>query len=154
MEFGEPHLQVDQVKEKRLRIEGAPERALGRVTRFGGSWHLWVYCCDWRLELDGVGLAHTESDETTVNRALGFLDGQKLREVRINPSNAATTFTFDLGCTLSTRPAPPGTYEDRPTEQWFLSERDGDVLTVREDGAFTHGPGSAKSADEIWRPLG
>ncbi len=152
MEFGEPHLQVGLVKEKRLHIEGAPGRAPGRFTRFGGRWHLWVYCCDWHLELDGVELAHNESDDATMNRALHFLDGQQVREVRIDPSNAATTFRFDLGCTLRTRPSSPGIY-DPLVEQWFLHEWDGDVLSVREDGMFTHGPGSTKVEDEIWRPL-
>ncbi|HYD51450.1 MAG TPA: hypothetical protein VEA99_02440 [Gemmatimonadaceae bacterium] len=154
MEFGEPHLQIGQVEEKRLHIAGAPERAAGRFTKFGGRWHLWVYCCDWHLELDGVELAHNETDDVTMNRALGFLDGQQLHEVHINPADAATTFTFDLGCILHTRPAPPGLYKDPPVEQWFLYEWDGDVLVVREDGTFTHGPGSLRSADEIWRPLG
>lgn len=152
MEFGEPHLQVDQVKDKRLRIEGAPQQAAGRATRFGGRWHLWIYCCDWCVELDGVELAHSESDDTTMSRALHFLDGQQLLEVHIDPSNAATTFAFDLGCTLRTRPAPPGSYEP-PVEQWFLYEWDGDVLTVREDGTYQHAPGSTESTDGTWHPL-
>jgi hypothetical protein len=47
------------------------------------------------------------------------LDGQVLTAVDIDPDDGHSAFTFDLGCTLLTRPAPPGAYDD-PAEQWKL----------------------------------
>jgi hypothetical protein len=73
-----------------------------------GQWHLWIYCCEWSLTLDGTPLAHNESADLTMRRALRVLNGQKLTAVDIEPTDGRTRLTFDLGCFLLTRPGAAG----------------------------------------------
>jgi hypothetical protein len=80
-------------------------RARTRRSTVGGHWHLWIYCCHWSL-LGDTQLAHSESDDTTVHRALHVLDGQALTAVKVEPADGRTQFTFDLGCSLLTCPDP------------------------------------------------
>jgi hypothetical protein len=67
--------------------------------------------------LHGTALAHEESDDITISRALGVLNGQILTGASIEPGSR-TRFTFDLGCALASYPAPPGTYGPIPAQQW------------------------------------
>jgi hypothetical protein len=55
----------------------------------------------------GIQLARNESDDITMNRALGMLNGQILTAVEIEPGSG-TTFSFDLGCSFGTCPESPG----------------------------------------------
>jgi hypothetical protein len=73
-----------------------------------GQWHLWIYCCEWSLALGPALLARSESSDTAIARALHVLNGQALTTVTVSEVDGSTTFTFDLGCLLSTRPAPQG----------------------------------------------
>ena len=72
------------------------------------------------MTLDGVQLAHCESDDLTMARALRVLNGQALTEVDVEPADGRTRFSFDLGCTLLTWPAEAGVYENEPVEQCLI----------------------------------
>jgi hypothetical protein len=63
-------------------------------------------------------LAHSGSRPQRIDRALAVLDGQALISVVVD-TDARTSFTFDLGCTLLTWPY------DHESEQWLLYEPDG-----------------------------
>jgi len=152
MEFGEPGVEIGKPLLMRVHIEGAPERSPRRLAAVHGEWHLRVYCCQWLLTLDGVQLAHEESDDITMNRALGVLNGQILTAVEIEP-DSRTRFSFDLGCSLRTYPAPTGTYGAEPAVQWKWYARYGPVMLVRDDGAYAVSPLDAKSGDERWLPI-
>ena len=128
VEFGEPELQVREPKPRKVHIEGAPEKTLQRSSFVTGQWHLWIYCCQWSLMLGDAQLAHCESDDVTMHRALRVLNGQELQAVEIEPADGRTKFSFDLGCSLFTLPAEAGVYEDEPVEQWYLYLRSGPVL--------------------------
>src|SRR5664280_1471741 len=103
-----------------VRIAGASPEAMRRFAYVRGQWHLMIYCCQWSLSLNGTQLASSESDEITVNRALGVLNGQALTDVSINPVDGSTRFTFDFGCVLVTTPAPDDVYDFEPVGQWAL----------------------------------
>lgn len=153
MEYGEPLVEVREPRLMPLFIEGAPAKAIQRYVFVGGEWHLWVYCCEWSLLLENVQLAHNESDDVTMHRALHMLNGQILKGVDIEPADGRTRFTFDLGCSLLTYPAPSGLYGDKPVEQWTLHARSGPFLAIREDGKYWIGDRHQKPADKSWLPI-
>jgi hypothetical protein len=155
MEYGDPHVDVRKPLLLPASIEGAPAKALQRHASVHGEWHLWIYCCQWSLLLEDIQLAHNESDDVTMARALGLLNGQVLQAVDIEPDDGRTKFTFDLGCSLLTCPSQPGIY-DEPGEQWKLfSGFDPDlvVLIVRGDGSYSIGDGHEKPEDKRWQPI-
>lgn len=155
MEYGAPHVDVREPRLWPLRIEGAPAKALRRSPLVRGDWHLWIYCCEWSLLLEDTQLAHNESDGMTMNRALRVLEGQVLQAVDIEPDDGRTKFTFDLGCSLLTWPAPPEVYDD-PAVQWMLYSYCGTrlaVLTIGADGTYCVTDGHAKRGDRHWLPI-
>jgi hypothetical protein len=154
MEFGSPEVDVREPRLMPVFIEGAPAKTNQRYSFVGGEWHLWIYCCEWSLMLDGVQLAHCESDDVTMSRALHVLNGQALTEVDMEPADGRTRFTFDLGCSLFTLPAEAGVYENEPVEQWYLYARSGLVLAVRGDGSYKINDRHEKREDREWRPIG
>ena len=153
MEFGAPEVTVGQPIRMPVAIEGAPAKTPRRLANVTGEWHLWIYCCHWSLRLDDVQVAHNESNPVTMNRALGVLNGQILQSVDIEPVDGRTRFTFDLGCSLVTYPAPSGSYSDEPVEQWKLHPRTGSYLTIRADGAYWLGDRHQKPDDMHWEPM-
>jgi hypothetical protein len=98
LEFGEPKVVIGEPRMSRLSIDGAPPEAMRRSARVQGQWHLWIYCCRWSLSLDTTELAHNESDDITIERALHLLNGQAITAVTVSPADGSTKFTFDLGC--------------------------------------------------------
>ncbi|MCP3878645.1 MAG: hypothetical protein GY701_09690 [Sulfitobacter sp.] len=154
-EFGEPALRIDAEPWTRVHSLSATEEITvsTRSAVVHGSWHLWVYCCRWSLTAQQHELANDGSDDTSIDRALGILSGQALTSVDVNIDDGSSLFTFDLGCVLSTRPAPDGIYGAGPVEQWMLYQPSGDVLTVRGDGRYSvESPKEASSGDH-WRRL-
>jgi hypothetical protein len=155
MEFGEPAVEVGEPRLRPLAIEGAPSRVMRRTAHVRGQWHLWIYCCLWSVLLDGTELAGSESSDVMISRALAVVNGQALSGVHVRPANGSTQFAFDLGCVLATHPAPPGSYDDEPVEQWMLYQWQppDQVLAVRSDGTYqVSGLGQAAD-EERWLPL-
>lgn len=99
-EFGEPRLEVGE-PELRLYVFSPKvrDRVAKRLVAVHGAWHLWIYCCAWRLTHRGRPLARSESRPQRIDSALAVLDGQALVSVSVD-ADARTTFTFDLGCSL------------------------------------------------------
>ncbi len=153
LEFGEPQLRVDEPRLLPVFIDGGPPKAMVRGSHVFGQWHLWIYLCLWELKLETVELAHCESDDVTIARALAVLNGQALASVEVNPVNGSTAFTFDLGCFLVTRPAPADDSDGEPAEQWMLYQPLGEVLTLRSDGQYKLQAGNAPRDDSLWTPL-
>lgn len=153
MEFGEPRLTVEEPRPLPVFIDGGPPKAMVRYSHVSGQWHLWIYLCLWSLKLETLELAHCESDDVTIGRALAVLNGQALASVEVDPDNGSTAFAFDLGCLLVTRPAPADESDGGPAEQWMLYQPLGEVLTVRSDGQYKLQAGDHPSDDSLWSPL-
>jgi len=153
-EFGSPEVEIREPRLMPVSIEGAPAQTRQRSSFVHGQWHLWIYCCQWSLMLEDVQLAHCESDDLTMHRALHVLNGQALTAVEIEPSDGRTRFNFDLGCTLLTLPAEAGVYDNEPIEQWYVYVRAGPVLSVRGDGTYQINDRRQKREDWVWQPIG
>ncbi|MCC2670401.1 MAG: hypothetical protein K0Q72_2872 [Armatimonadetes bacterium] len=151
LEFGEPHLEIQEPRPAREGVSERVRKSLARrhvTTR--GQWHLWIYCCRWSVITDGelVGDCALDSDsKEPIRRAAEELDGQKLIGVTIAATSGTCVFYFDLGSRLETVP-----YDDQ-SEQWLLYQPGGMVLTFRGDGLYSHQPGDTPRDQEIWRPL-
>jgi hypothetical protein len=153
MEFGAPEVHVGDPKLRKTYIDGAPDETLQRLSYVDGQWHLWIYCCEWSLILNGALLAHNESSDPAMQRALHVLNGQKLAAVDVEPADGRTRFTFDLGCSLITRPAPTGVYGDEPGAQWYQYVRSGPVLSVRGDGGYKIDDRHDMPDEQLWLPI-
>lgn len=88
-----------------------------------GQWHLWIYCCAWKISDALVALAHSESTLTEIEKAIAFLDGQILQQVSPGQKQGEWTFQFDLQGILYTSPY------DEDSDQWMLFGPHGWVLT-------------------------
>jgi hypothetical protein len=149
LEFGEPHLEIREPSQVTKSVSPRVRKlfARRRVT-VHGQWHLWIYCCDWELLIDGKLIADNRSSTPRkIDRALADLDGQALTGVSVSPKNARSVFEFDLGGSLVTRRF------DRTGEQWMLFEPSGHVLTVRADGHCSHQPGTIAPDRVRWQPI-
>ncbi len=145
-EFGTPHQEIEPV------INREPNRESSRPTRMvtiRGDWHLWIYCCGWRITQDGKVLAGFKSSGGSIAAACRALHGQALSEFTFDPKCGESVFSFDLGGKLTTAP-----YDDELNEQWMLYCPDSQVLTYRSDGAFSyssenalHGKGEFSTID-------
>jgi hypothetical protein len=135
-EFGEP------VRERGSEREGLRSA----TTSEHGEWHLWVYCCHWRVLQDGAQLAWSEDDRDTIGGAMHRLNGQKLFSVNVAPQQGRSDFRFDLGGSLETWP-----YGGDPTdEQWMLFAGQ-ETFTYRADGRYSQGPShAAKNVVSLW----
>ena len=145
-------MEIGEVRRSPLRIDGSPASSLRRSASVRGEWQLWISCCRWTLSLDADRLAGSESDSTTIARALGALNGQALTSVEVLSGDGRSEFAFDLGCRLETEPFVDGTFGDDPIEQWHLYQPSGLVLSVRSDGTWHQGPANEPS-DEVWTPI-
>jgi hypothetical protein len=136
IEFGQPRLVLEEQKALPLHLENGPHRAPMRHTAAVGDWTLEILYCEWELQLGEEVLAHCETPEPFMARALRFLQGQVLLGVIADEANARTSFRFDLNGTLTTRPASaPYRHE---AELWTLLAP-GKAWSLCEDGILRTG---------------
>jgi hypothetical protein len=126
-EFGEPRVEVHEVRTGPLFVAGERIDVPKRQAYVHGEWHLWIYICEWSLSWRDRQIAHSESTDVEINRALGVLNGQSVTGVKAGTVDGCSTFAFDLDCVLTTRP-----FDD--SEQWMFFQPSGDVLTLQADG--------------------
>lgn len=148
LEFGEPILEIGEPSDTLVFLDGAPPRLPTRSAYVHGQWHLWIYCCDWQLTAKQIELAHSESDDIRMARALRILNGQALVSVDVDHNDGSTVFKFDLGCKMATRP-----YDDEPHEQWMMKDPSGCWLSVRSDGRYSQTDGTSPVDEQVWHPL-
>lgn len=143
LEFGDPHLEVREPRNVAAeRSSDARQLLTRRNVTVRGQWHLWIYCCAWKIR-NGDRLVGASDDDDSFADASQLLDGQALTDLSIDEP-ASCRFAFDLGGSLTTSP-----YDDN-SEQWMLYEPDGNVLTLRADGTYCHCP--SNSSQDAWSP--
>jgi hypothetical protein len=133
-EFGDPHLEIREPEVPKENVTGSLRQLMrSRKVFIHGDWHLWIYCCAWKV-FRGKELVGDSSAKVAIRHAANFLDGQKLVGFSLRPYRVQCAFEFDLGGRLETRPY------DRQSEQWlFYDHRPHMVLTLRADGYYQYG---------------
>lgn len=148
LEFGNPHLEIREpqttIGQVSARVRRLYER---RLVIVHGDWHLWIYCCQWKLWNKTKLRCNSESSSRSIRNALRDLNGQALTYVSVNPKNGASEFGFDLGGRLET------SRFDRQSEQWMLYEPSGRVLSIRADGKYLHKLSNVSDRKSDWRKL-
>jgi hypothetical protein len=147
LEFGNPHLEI---REPQVPKPGTTKRVrqlmMSRKVFIHGDWHLWIYCCEWKV-FRRRELVGDSSSKSRIQRAADFLDGQKLVRFSIRPRRMQCVFEFDLGGRLETRP-----YDQRG-EQWFFFIKPAHmVLTLRADGYYSYHR-SDRAENEKWKRI-
>lgn len=150
LEFGQPRLKI---REPIIAPTGVSERVrtamARRIVTPRGDWHLWIYCCHWRVLSKDAQLAWSEASDEKINDAAREIDGQLLTGIETKPAVGTSVFRFDQGTRLETRP-----YEDDDNDkQWMLYMKSGDVFSYRADGYYSWGPGNRPEDDVSWHPL-
>lgn len=147
MNFGEPSLSVIEPQESKSPSAQVRLRQAHRKVTVRGEWWLWIYCSYWKLSLRGTDVVTGASSRRQIRKALSLLDGQKLEQVVIQASTAATRFIFDLGGTLEVRRLSV----DQDADLWILYTPAEYTLSVRGDGKFAYTPGN--QAKDHWETL-
>jgi hypothetical protein len=145
LEFGDPSLEIREPRDSRSSSPRVRKILSQRHVTVRGQWHLWIYCCGWKIHMDGEEIAGHESEDEEIAAACRELDGQILDEVALGPGVAETRFRFDLGGQLTTKPL-----DDELLEQWLLYCPDGNVYTLRSDGATSLGPETLEADEDDW----
>jgi len=143
LEFGRPHVHVREPYQSTAKSRRVREAAAGRLVTVHGDWHLWIYCCDWRV-FHGSRLVGDSDSNRRADRAARYLNGQKLVKAQVVPRGMRTSFEFDLGGRLETKPF------DRTREQWLLYEPNGNVLIIRANRRYSYGPGDRSPTRQKW----
>jgi hypothetical protein len=143
LEFGEPYLVVREPVVRQSSLLTVRRSLSRRSVKVHGAWHLWIYCCEWKVESGGRCVGDS-STSRRVDRAVEVLDGQKLIGVVLATRGARTRFIFDLGAVLETRPY------DRRSEQWMLFTPTHQVLTFRADRRYSLTRANG-TGEETWR---
>jgi hypothetical protein len=148
MEFGHPRQEIIHPVYDPRPGSGAQGYAR-RTVVIRGDWHLWIYCCGWRIAHGEHVFALWDSSAEMIATACRRLDGQVLTGVEVETASGRgrSLFIFDLGGCLETWP-----YDDELNEQWLLYCPDGNVYTYRSDGFASYQPGSGPKSDEQWTP--
>ncbi len=146
LDFGEPRLETREPYVSTSESRRVRELMARRSVSVVGEWHLWIYCCDWQIIVDGKPKVDS-STGPKMERAPRILDGQILERVETKDKGKSWSFVFDLGATLETTPY------DRKSEQWTLYEPGNKVLSVRADRKYSYGPEDRSPQKERWLPI-
>lgn len=136
-EFGQPKLEIREHASKRRRSAYVQ-----------GHWHLWIYCCNWRVLQDGEQIAWSEDTPSQILQATAALNGQNWLALDVLPPQGRSTFSFDLGGVLETWPYG----SEQSDEQWMVYS-DTEVFTYGASGSYARGPLTARPDEVNWLPL-
>lgn len=148
-EFGQPYLKILEPRVSESKFKSVRQLFSLRNVTVAGEWHIWIYCCNWVLKINNRKIATNNSSGRMIDKALCCIDGQKLLNVIVNPSNGNSVFEFDLGGRLETISYG----EDEVNEQWMLFEQEGNVLSIRDDGRYSYQSGDTPTDEQIWHEI-
>jgi hypothetical protein len=145
-EFGEPKLVIREPRSPQAKVSEKVRKLLARrQVTLHGQWHLWIYCCEWIVRRGKTVVGRSSTNKSILD-ATAFLDGQVLLNASFNYRGCRSIFDFDLGGQLETKPF------DDESEQWFLYEPTGKVLSLRADKMFHYDAGNKQREHCKWFP--
>ncbi len=108
-----------------------------------GSWHLWIYQCDWELRSRGRTVAHSETNKHAIDLAIRRLESVTLNRVGFDPKSGETKFVFGH-MELVTRPYSDSEIEHEmsDSEYWMFFMPDNQVLSIGRSNKPEVGPAS------------
>jgi hypothetical protein len=152
-EFGDPHLVIREPKSIRPGASKQVQRHFAhRSVQVRGAWHLWIEWCEWKAFNSGVLIGDYSSSTNIIKKVASEFDGQALVSVLVQKPSI-TTFEFDLGGKLETKPGPFDDMRGEMNDQWSLFEPGGKVLTLRFDGYYSYKLGTEVTYPEDWKQL-
>ena len=144
-EFGDPSIDIGKIYEASQPF-GFKYQC--RPAYVHGAWHLWIYMCEWNILWKDQEICESESDDLTIHRACGFLNGQALESVTVK-ADGATHFNFDLDGHLKTVP-----YSDsEPENTWILFCPDKRIFSLRSDRYYSIEQNDEDSSGEVYLEL-
>lgn len=113
-------------------------------TSLFGTWHLWIYQCEWRLESRGRVVVRSESNQHAIQIAVKKLEAMPLTDVSFDPDTAETHFRFghvELICF----PYSDSDFERdlSDTEYWLFYMPDHQVVWIGRDRKIRVGSATA-----------
>jgi len=151
MSFGKPQLRVREPYVTKTKSERIQDMASCRHVTVKGAWWLWIFCAYWTIKTKDNMRATSSSSFRQKQNAMARLNGQKLKDIKVDHRTGATEFFFDLGTMLRVR-----RFTADDSDIWTLYRPNGYVLGVRGDGTYTHGRGTTpvekERAKKIKRP--
>jgi hypothetical protein len=142
MEFGEPRLEIREPR------PGAKHKLFHRrLVTVRGEHHLWINQCEWTITEAGQELAHSESDDKTISRALLQIDGQLLETLEISPTDGECELTFEQQMLIRLKRYE---YEDAdPSPHLWTLFAPEIVIGLRADGQLDYGPGDGTDLQSV-----
>ena len=61
------------------------------------EYHFWIYCCAWTIASGDQLLAHNESSDDAIIRAVELINGQEITEISMNSKTLTVSFNFNSG---------------------------------------------------------
>lgn len=144
-EFGQPHLQI-----REPMVASSSQLLRRRGISVHGEWHLWIYCCEWRILEDGRVIAHSEGSDGEIDKAVRRLDSQKLTAVAVAPATGASRLDFEGDLILATSRMDE---TDHSCENWMLNTPDGYWLSYRADGRYSWHDGETVPEQAVWAEI-
>lgn len=122
-----------------LTVDFGEARSVSRSRRLPerqhGAWHVWLYCCAWRLDGPSGMIVASEDPREHIAAAVSALNGLVVEEASIaDAGGCALQLCFENGTKLTTFSICSQEYE-----HWFVYLPGRMVITA--------GPGSAYSVD-------
>jgi hypothetical protein len=147
LEFGKPRLEVREPRAAAVPVSKKLRQNLARRrVSIIGEWHLWICWSDWELYRKGKRLGDS-STRRSMQRAVDFLDGQKLTRFSILPQRVQSIFVFDLGATLKVF------QRDKNSDQWMIFGPYNKVLVLRSDGRYSYDRFDRPVDEMKWQPI-
>lgn len=147
LNFGTPSLRVREPLPNHSKSAALSQLAARRLVTVRGEWWLWLWCCHWQLSQNGERLATGSSSPRRIDQSLKILAGQRLISADVRSNTGKTRFAFDLGACLECRRFD----QKREESLWSLYKPKGYVLSVWNNGRFSHDRGSTHQ--ERLRPI-
>jgi hypothetical protein len=150
LEFGAPYLRIREPIAPTSTVDEKVATLLKRrkITP-RGAWHLWIYCCHWRVLVSGKEIANSDAVDSEIAAAAEEIDGQILTPATADPAFGRSVFEFDHGA-VALQTWPYGAGGDT---QWMLYMHSGEVFSYRDDGSYNLGPASQALEEQVWASL-